>query len=115
MKSIDLFFENKEEPLRSTLLALHSLILSYDEHIESSIKYGMPFYTLNKKMFCYIWMDKKTKEPYIGIVAGNKIKHVDLIQGKRKKMKILPIDSSKNFPKKTIFEIFDLARPFYLF
>ena len=28
-----------------------------------------------QKMFCYLWTDKKTHEPYIGIVEGNKIDH----------------------------------------
>ena len=94
-------------------MALSDIILSQDEHLISSIKYGMPFFSYDKKMFCYLWMDKKTKEPYIGVVVGNKIEHPDLEQGNRKKMKILRIDSQKDLPIKKISAILQLALVHY--
>ncbi len=113
LKSLDTFYSNTEEPMRSTFMALSDVILSQDENLNSSIKYGMPFFSYNKKMFCYLWVDKKTKEPYIGIVVGDKIHHPDLEQGNRKKMKILRIDSQKDLPVKKIREVLNLALAFY--
>ncbi|HIP33122.1 MAG TPA: DUF1801 domain-containing protein [Crocinitomicaceae bacterium] len=109
LKSLDNFYVKTEEPLRSTLMALSDIILSQNEKLSSSLKYGMPFFSYNKKMFCYLWVDKKTKEPYIGVVEGNKINHPSLEQGNRKRMKIFRIDSQKDLPIDEISEVLQLA------
>ncbi len=64
-------------------------------------------------MFCYLWIDKKTNEPYIGIVEGNRIDHPALIKGERARMKILPIDSDKDIPVGKINEILNVASAYY--
>lgn len=109
----DHFFEKKEEPMRSHLMGLSQIILDFDSNIEPSIKYGMPFFSYNKKMLCYLWMGKKSNEPYIGFTRGVEIKHPDLIQGSRKKMSVLNIDVSKDFPIIKIREILSLALQLY--
>ena len=43
-------------------------------------------------MFCYLWKDKKTQNPYIGFVEGNRLDHPLLEQNKRARMKILRIN-----------------------
>ncbi len=98
----DNYFLQKEEPLRSCLQALRSHILRYDAHIAEVWRYGMPFYCYKGRRFCYLWVHKKTKQPYIGIVDGKKINHPDLLAEKRVKMKILLIDSRKNIPVRKI-------------
>ncbi|MBL1280980.1 MAG: DUF1801 domain-containing protein [Fluviicola sp.] len=110
---LDNFYAKTEEPLRSTLMALRDIILSQNENLSSSVKYGMPFFSYNKKMFCYLWVDKKTREPYIGVVEGNKINHPSLEQGNRKRMKIFRIDSQKDLPVEKISEVLQLALAFY--
>lgn len=61
-------------------------------------------------MFCYLWKDKKTSEPYIGIVHGSLIDHPMLLQGDRKRMKILPLSTSTDIPVDMIIDILTEAR-----
>jgi hypothetical protein len=93
---------DKQEPLRSALLALRAYILQYDPGISEAWKYKMPFYCYQGKMFCYLWQDKKTQQPYIGIVEGKKIDHPGLVQDKRARMKILVFDAGQDIPVKSL-------------
>ena len=102
MSEIDSFYFKKEEPVRSCLLALKDLILSQDEEITSTWKYGMPFFCFRGKMFCYLWVHKKYKHPYIGIVEGKHFNDPDLITENRSRMKILLIDPTKDLPNSRI-------------
>lgn len=96
--SQDEFYLQQKEPVRSCFMALRSIILSQHKNINATVKYGMPFFCYDKKMFCYLWFHKKHKLPYIGIVEGKKIHHPDLLVEKRSRMKILLIDPSKDLP-----------------
>ena len=113
LREIDRFFLDKEEPAKSCLLALREFILGYNEQITEAWKYKMPFYCFKGKMFCYLWVDKKTHQPYLGIVEGNKIDHPLLIMEKRARMKILLIDAEKDLPLKTIRTILSRALKHY--
>ena len=73
----------------------------------------MPFYCYKGKMFCYLWVHKKFKQPYIGIVEGARINHPDLLLEKRARMKILLIDPEKDIPVKRIKAILKEALSFY--
>jgi hypothetical protein len=53
-------------------------------------------------MFCYLWTDKKTNEPYILLVEGKYLDHPELEGGNRSRMKIFRINPRKNLPLKTI-------------
>jgi hypothetical protein len=44
MKAIDDFYSKQDEPIKSTLLALRSIILAQDKEITNEWKYGMPFF-----------------------------------------------------------------------
>ena len=102
LRPIDHYFLQKEEPVKSCLQFLRQHILKQDSHITEAWKYGMPFYCFQEKMFCYLWVHKKFKQPYIGIVEGKRIHHPDLLQEKRARMKILLIDPAKDLPMKKI-------------
>lgn len=95
------------------MLALRALILRFDPDITEQWKYGMPFYYYNNKMFCYLWIHKKYKQPYIGIVEGNRIDHPLLIQEKRARMKIMLLDPEKDVPVKVVSRILKQARESY--
>lgn len=95
------------------MLALRALILRFDPDITEQWKYGMPFYYYNNKMFCYLWIHKKYKQPYIGIVEGNRIDHPLLIQEKRARMKIMLLDPEKDVPVKAVSRILKQARECY--
>lgn len=111
--AIDRFYLEKEEPVKSCLLALREIVLNLDENITTSWKYKLPFFCYKGKMFCYFWIDKKTKEPYIGIVEGNRIEDPALEQGDRKRMKILRVDPNEDFSIETIELILNQALDFY--
>ena len=95
LRPTDEWFLNKEEPVKSCLQFLREHILKQDKAITEAWKYGMP-------MFCYLWVHKKYKQPYLGIVEGNKIHHPDLLVEKRARMKILLLDPLKDIPVKKI-------------
>jgi uncharacterized protein DUF1801 len=102
LSPVDKYFQKQAEPVKSCLEFLRSHILNTDADISESWKYGMPFYCYDGKMFCYLWVDKKFKQPYLGVVEGNKIDHPELLKEKRSRMKILLIDPDKNIPIKKI-------------
>ncbi len=64
-------------------------------------------------MFCFLWITKKTRQPYLEIVEGKRINHPDLISGKRTRMKILLFDAEKDLPVKTITAILKQALDLY--
>ncbi|MBA2612503.1 MAG: DUF1801 domain-containing protein [Bacteroidetes bacterium] len=102
MSDLDNFYLKKEEPSKSCLLALREIILAQDKHITTELKYGMPFFCYKGKMFCYLWLNKKSSEPYIGIVEGKLVDHPQLITEKRSRMKIILFNPKKDLPIKTI-------------
>ncbi len=113
MKVIDNFYLNKDEPNRSCLLALRSIILEQDSLVTETQKYGMPCFCYKKKMFCYLWTDKKTDEPYILFVEGKYLDHPELEKGDRSRMKIFRIDPNANLPIDTIELLLNEALDLY--
>lgn len=107
------YYLSQEEPLKSCLLALRSIILKQDENVFETVKYGMPCFCYRKKMFCYLWTDKKTKEPYILMVEGKDLNHPELEQGERSRMKILRVDPNVDLPMETIELILNNALDLY--
>lgn len=107
------YYLTQEEPQKSCLLTLRSIILKQDGNISETVKYGMPCFCYRKKMFCYLWTDKKTKEPYILMVEGKHLTHPELEQGGRSRMKILRIDPNEDLPIDTIELILNDALDLY--
>lgn len=107
------YYLNKEEPNKSCLLALRSVILEQDTKITETQKWGMPCFCYKKKMFCYLWTDKKTDEPYILLVEGKYLDCPELEEGDRSRMKIFTINPNKDLPIKTIKSILQKALDLY--
>jgi hypothetical protein len=105
LRPIDNWYLQKDEPARSCLGFLRSHIVKMDPRITEAWKYGMPFFCYDGKMFCYLWVHKKFRQPYLGIVEGQKINHPDLLQEKRARMKIFLLNPEKDLPIKTIDSI----------
>lgn len=114
MTALDNFYLQQEEPNKSCMLALRSIILSQHEEITVEFKYGMPFFCFKGKMFCYIWMHKKYKQPYIGMVEGKHLEYPELIREKRSRMKIMLFEAEKDLPVKTIEKIIQKAISLYV-
>ena len=107
------YYLKKEEPNKSCLLALRSIILKQDKDIAETQKWGMPCFCYKNKMFCYLWTDKKTDEPYILMVEGKYLDHPQLEEGDRTRMKIFRVDPNKDLPIKTIHAILQKALDLY--
>ena len=114
LSDIDNYYLQKEEPIKSCLMALREYIRNYDSKMTEAWKYKNALsFVIRVRFFCYLRIDKKTHQPYIGIVEGGKIDHPKLIQGNRSRMKILMIDPNQDLPIATIDDIFRAAVVFY--
>lgn len=107
------YYLKKNEPNRSCLLALRSIILNQDTNITETQKWGMPCFCYKKKMFCYLWTDKKTDQPYMLMVEGKYLNHPELEEGKRSRMKIFRVNPNQDLPVKTIEDILQKALDLY--
>ena len=106
------FYLDQEEPLRSALMALRDIILGVDSSIKSAWKYSSPFFVYQGKNLCYLWYDKQTQHPYIGIIDGYQIDHPALLKGERKQIKILAVNPEEDFPINAIQEVLAVAMEF---
>jgi len=113
LSELNQFYENLKEPQKGCFLALRDFILSLSPEVTPEWKYRLPFFYFKGKMFCYLWMDKKSKEPYIGIAKANLLDFEYLVQGDRKRMKILPIPAEEDLPIHQIKETLETAMKFY--
>ncbi|MEO5890482.1 MAG: DUF1801 domain-containing protein [Ferruginibacter sp.] len=113
LRPIDNYFSRQDEPTKSCLLAMRELLIKFDPAITEAWKYGMPFYCYKGRMFCYLWVHKKYRQPYVGIVEGKNIDHPQLIAEKRARMKIFLLDPGKDIPVRTIIGILKIAVKFY--
>lgn len=110
IKEADQYFLRQPEPTQGCLLAMRHYLLAYEHGgITEVWQYGMPFYKFNGKRLCYLWTDKKTNQPYLGIVDGNLIDHPLLIAEKRARMKIMYLDPNKDLPIDLINTILQMA------
>lgn len=107
------YYLEKEEPQKGCLLALRQIILNHDVNITETQKWGMPCFCFKNKMFCYLWTDKKTHEPYILMVEGKHLNHPQLEVGSRVRMKIFRVNPAKDIPIKTIVTILNDAINLY--
>jgi hypothetical protein len=99
------FYLKEEEPHRSCLLALRTIILNQDPLITVTQKYGMPCFCYKNKVFCYLWIEKKTQDPYILMVDSKFLDHPKLETGSRLKMKILQVNPRIDLPMEDISSI----------
>jgi len=105
----DNFYLKREEPNKSCLLALRDIILKQDVNLSETRKYGMPCFCYRKNICCYLWVDKKTDEPYILMAEGRYLNHPELETGDRSRMKIFRINPREDLPLTTIQTILQQA------
>lgn len=107
------YYFQQEEPQKSCLLALRDIILKQSPDISETVKYGMPCFCYKKKMFCYLWIDSKTNEPYILFVEGKLLHNPLLEAGSRSRMKILRINPTEDLPSALIEALLNEALDLY--
>ena len=93
---LEAFYSGKEEPVKSCMLTLRQIILESDPRVTETWKWSAPIFELSGKGFCHLWIDKKTKEPYIGFAKGKKMDHPFLETGNRTKMKIFRVNPGED-------------------
>ncbi|SDL22629.1 hypothetical protein SAMN04488090_0413 [Siphonobacter aquaeclarae] len=113
MREMDRYFLEQEEPVRSCMLFLREYILGKDPAITEAWKYRMPFFCFRGKMFCYLWTDRKTSLPYIGVVEGKRVDHPGLLLEKRARMRIFPVDPRKDLVVEDLDILFDKILALY--
>ena len=113
MKQLDDFYLNQEDSVKELFLALKEIIIKQDKDISHVLKYGMPFFCYKGKMFCYLWIHKKTKQSYIGIVEGKHFDEPFLIQENRSRMKIMMFNADEDLPVEKIELIISKALNLY--
>ena len=113
MKQLDDFYFKQEEPIQGIFLALKEIILKQDKDITNVLKYGMPFFCYKGKMFCYLWIHKKFKQPYLAIVEGKHFDEPFLIQENRSRMKIMLLNTDEDLPIEKIETILEKALNLY--
>jgi len=107
------FYLDCQEPQKSTLLALRSIILEHDDAFSETMKYGMPCFLYRKNIFCYLWIDNKTNEPYILMAEGKYLDNPELEKGARSRMKILRVDPNSDIPLQQVQSVLDSALDLY--
>ena len=107
------FYLNQQEPNKSCLLAMRKLVLNVDKEVEETRKYGLPCFCFRGKAFCYLWLDKKTKEPYFLMAEGKRLDHPELEAGDRKRMKVLRVNPTEDLPIDTIHSVLNAALDLY--
>ncbi|MFC0878495.1 DUF1801 domain-containing protein [Saccharicrinis sp. FJH2] len=98
MAASDDFYFCKEEPNKSCLLALRSIILEQDSRITETVKYGMPCFCFKNKACCYLWEDRNDNLPYILMVEGKYLNFPGLEAENRSRMKILKVNPMEDIP-----------------
>lgn len=112
-EALNNYYWNQNEPAKSCLLAMQSIVREQDEHISESIKWGLPCFMYKNKIFCFFNVDKKTKEPYILFQEGDLLDFSELEQGDRKKMKIYKVNPTIDLPVETIKKLLNAALDLY--
>lgn len=113
MKPVDNFYNKLDEPANGVLLAMREIILAQDPVITHELKYGMPFFCYEGKMFCYLWIHKKNGQPYLGLVEGKHFDEEFLLQEARSRMKIMMLDPEKDLPVAKIKAVIEKALDLY--
>jgi hypothetical protein len=113
LRDIDQFYLYKDEPVKSCLQFLRGFILKFDPDITEAWKYRMPFFCYKGKMFCYLWIHKKTQKPFLGMVDGKWLEHPALMFEDRARIKIMLLDAGEDIPVDTISEILQMGIDLY--
>lgn len=108
-EALDRYYEKHGEPVRSLLMGVRDIILQSDARISHQMKYGMPFFSFEGRMICYLWFHRRFQLPYLGLVDGSKFHEPFLIQEKRARMKIMLLDPKKDIPIRRVRSILKKA------
>ena len=85
MNPAEAYILSQEEPFRSILFQLQSLIEGIVPGVSLKYKYRIPFYYLNDKPFCFL--NQSGRYVDLGFVNGSKFKrYLDQMEGRGRKV-----------------------------
>ncbi|PKQ61558.1 hypothetical protein BZG02_15320 [Labilibaculum filiforme] len=113
MEQLHNFYLQHDEPNRSCFLALRDIITKQDDNICETIKWNLPCFCYQAKMFCFLNVEKQSKQPYILFVEGNRLNHPMLEQGDRVRMKIFKVNPNFDLQLQTIELLLNKALELY--
>ncbi len=105
VKETDTYYLNIEEPNRSCLLALRNIILDQDEKIIEFLKFKIPCFKYRGKVFCYLWIDKRTNKPCLLMQDGKYLNQPDLEKTEHRQIEIFKINPNEDLPIKKVISI----------
>lgn len=109
----DNFYLSQDDVNQSCLLALRATIMNLDSNVSETLKWGMPCFMYKKKIFCYLSIDRKINEPYILMVEGKYLDHLELEKGNRSRMKIFRVNPNEDLPVDVIESLLNTALDLY--
>ncbi len=86
------------EPTQGCFLAVRDYILAYDPLIAEAWKYRTPFFCYRGRIMSYLWINRKTQQPYLGVMDGKLIEHPQLRSEGRARVKVLSLDPAGELP-----------------
>lgn len=99
---IDSFFDRQPAHLRAILEALRKLVEKAAPDAESSIKWGMPFYTLNGEMMCMLGAHKSHVNLVLVGPAGTFSDPKGLLTGQSKAGRHLKLTAVDEIPHASV-------------
>ena len=113
LNDLDKFYLNSEEPIRGCMYALRDIILKMDPKIQPAWKFGGPFFCYENKILCYLWVDKKRKQPYLAMYKGHQIEHPLLGAEGRVMIRVMRFHANEDLPIEQIQEVLNLGLNIY--
>lgn len=99
---VDAFFAKQPPALRAVVDALRALVKEAAPEAESSLKWGMPFYTLNGEMFCALGGHKAHVNLILPGPPGTYRDPDGRLEGEGKTGKHLKVRSVDDLPKAAV-------------
>lgn len=90
------YYEKQDAMTRECLLALKSIIMSVDEHIEHVRKYQIPFFTYKGFNLGFLWVHRK--KIVVGFVEDKKLLPDSSVSRKKDKMTTMEINPMQDIP-----------------
>lgn len=113
MDKLEGYYEQKDELLQSTLLALRTIILEQHPEITEDLKWNSPCFLFKKKILCFLMVKKGAKDPYILFMKGKELHFPELDMQDRKLMKSLSVDVNADIDVELVEKILQAAIQLY--
>lgn len=112
MKPVDDYFFRQKEPYQGIMLYVRAVIFKAVPNVTEKIAYGIPFYYLGKKPFCYLNVLKGTNFVDVAFVQGTLLeKDFEMLKDhqNRKQIRSLQIKKLEDFDEEAFVVLLKAA------